>query len=278
MEQTSKLKLYSALAKCQAECGAAAKSGHNKFDGYKYAMLEDYCEVIREPMAKNGLAISIEVGAVERLPERTTAAGKKEQAVQVMIQGTLTHESGESAVYQCFGEGQDRSDKAIYKAITGAKKYLLSNVFNVPTSDDPEKDSDAERDGEKGKPEPRQAERPRAAERPRQDPPPAQREPAQRPPVQDAPPPPEAPIPTTAAVNQAIKKIGQNELDTLRKALAAAKVPPKIWPKWLEANYGVVVSSQITMASYPAILKVATETPDVIAMFNPAERQPGEDE
>jgi hypothetical protein len=51
------------------------------------------------------------------------------------------HISGESIEYIGYGEGQDRADKALYKAITGGKKYLIANIFNVPTTDDPETDS-----------------------------------------------------------------------------------------------------------------------------------------
>jgi hypothetical protein len=40
-----------------------------------------------------------------------------------------------------LGEGQDRGDKAFYKADTGARKYALANLFNLATDDDPETDS-----------------------------------------------------------------------------------------------------------------------------------------
>jgi len=34
--------------------------------------------------------------------------------------------------------GQDRGDKAIYQAMTGAKKYGYAMLFSLPTTDDPE--------------------------------------------------------------------------------------------------------------------------------------------
>lgn len=37
-----------------------------------------------------------------------------------------------------IGEGMDTGDKAIYKAITGAQKYVLMKTFLIPTGDDPE--------------------------------------------------------------------------------------------------------------------------------------------
>ena len=144
-------KIYRALAAVQARVKAAGKSGSNEYDHYSYAMLNDYCEVIRVPMAENGLALAVDIEKVDRLTPRKTARGGEEQVVIVIVKGILMHESGESISFTGYGEGQDRSDKAIYKAITGAKKYLIANIFNVPTSDDPEKDSDAERDTAQGK-------------------------------------------------------------------------------------------------------------------------------
>lgn len=138
-------KLFAALAKAQAAVTAAGKSGENKFDHYKYATLEDYWLSVQKPMADNGLSLPVNITKVERLTDRSTAKGGTERVVQVELTGYLCHESGESMVFTSFGEGQDRSDKAIYKAVTGGKKYLLASVFNIPTTDDCEKDSDAER-------------------------------------------------------------------------------------------------------------------------------------
>lgn len=39
---------------------------------------------------------------------------------------------------QFIGSGEDKGDKAIYKAITGAIKYALTSSFLIPTGDDPE--------------------------------------------------------------------------------------------------------------------------------------------
>jgi hypothetical protein len=139
-DESSKQKLYSAISKAQAACTSAGKSGTNDYDKYDYATLHDYCEVVRPAMASNGLALTINVANVERLPDRKTSNNKDEHVVVVTLTGRLLHESGEFEDYIGYGEGQDRADKAIYKAITGGKKYLISNIFNVPTTDDPERD------------------------------------------------------------------------------------------------------------------------------------------
>lgn len=139
--------LYSALSKAQAQVKAAGKSGENNFDHYKYAVLEDYWKEAQIAFKENGLALVCSTTNIIRLEDRKTARGNIERAVQLELTGTLTHTSGEFIKVVSHGEGQDRSDKSIYKAHTGARKYLLASILGIPTSDDPEKDSDAEREG-----------------------------------------------------------------------------------------------------------------------------------
>ncbi len=138
MSQTSIIS--KAIVRVQAQIRAAGKSGDNTFDKYVYSKLEDFFAVAKPAMAEYGLALVVSVKSYESLPERTTKNGGKEHAVRVILEGTLIHESGETLTVQGCGEGQDRADKAIYKAITGGKKYLLASLFSIPTTDDPEAD------------------------------------------------------------------------------------------------------------------------------------------
>lgn len=133
-------KLAAALVEAQKVIKAAAKSTENKFDKYHYSKLEDFYDTAKPVLAQLGLAIVFQVEECETLAGRTTKSGGTEQAVRVRISGTLVHSSGESQTVIGYGEGQDRADKAIYKAITGAKKYMLAGLLAIPTSDDPEAD------------------------------------------------------------------------------------------------------------------------------------------
>ena len=129
-----------AMAKVQGAVGIVAKSGENKFDRYKYATEPDLIFAVQGLMAKNGLALFTSTYDYE-LMDRVTSKGKKENAAIVKMSGLLTHVSGEWVRVESIGEGQDRSDKSVYKAMTGAKKYLLGKLFNLPTGDEPEADS-----------------------------------------------------------------------------------------------------------------------------------------
>lgn len=48
-------------------------------------------------------------------------------------------DSGDSYYCEMLGLGQDKGDKSIYKALTGAYKYMQRQVFAIPTGDDPDK-------------------------------------------------------------------------------------------------------------------------------------------
>ena len=280
-------KIYRALAAVQARVKAAGKSGSNEYDHYSYAMLNDYCEVIRVPMAENGLALAVDIEKVDRLTPRKTARGGEEQVVIVIVKGILMHESGESISFTGYGEGQDRSDKAIYKAITGAKKYLIANIFNVPTSDDPEKDSDAERDQGKQRPPAQQRppqqqqQQPPQQQRPPQQPPAQQRPPMQQPPAQQRPPaqmppqqqyqqPPVQTPPPAAKTNEQREAegcINAQQYDNITSALVKNKIASKQWRMWLKACYNCDSAQDIKQEMLEGIMQTIESVPDTIKNF-----------
>jgi hypothetical protein len=143
MDEKIQPNIAKALVECQKMIKAAGMSGKNEFDKYKYSNAPDIIEAIKPALEKNNLAISFDQRYSEKTIRevRETSQGKKEQFVGITIAAILIHESGESIVFTGQGDGQDRSDKALYKALTGAQKYLLRLIFNLPCKDDPEDDS-----------------------------------------------------------------------------------------------------------------------------------------
>lgn len=138
--------VYEALHAAQAECGLIGKSGKNTYDKYSYANLEDYISGVHGPLAKHGLSVTTSVEAVRDLEKRTTQKGGTEHAVEVIVLMVIYHTSGTFVSLKSAGQGQDRADKSIYKAITGARKYILAQALNLATSDDPEADEGVGRD------------------------------------------------------------------------------------------------------------------------------------
>jgi hypothetical protein len=128
------------------EVGYVQKTGENTFHGYRYASEADVLERLRPAMVKHGLILIPSVQQVSSVdpPGNTT----------VSVHYTLAHISG--AVWPqpiiAAGCGGDRNkngvgDKGLYKALTGANKYMLFKLFQIETGNDPE-ESQGDRDRE----------------------------------------------------------------------------------------------------------------------------------
>lgn len=113
------------------------KKGENDFHGYKYATEADVLERLRPAMVKHGLILIPSVQQVSSVDQYGNTT--------VSIHYTLAHISG--AVWPqpiiAAGCGNDKNksgigDKGLYKALTGANKYLLFKLFQIETGNDPE--------------------------------------------------------------------------------------------------------------------------------------------
>lgn len=132
-------KIAPALVAAQAELGPVHKSAENTFDRYKYATLGDYVKAITPVLARHKLAVLTSIDGHEFFG-RKTSKGNDENGAAVAVSLTIIHDSGQLVTVEGVGEGQDRADKAIFKAITGARKYVLAAAFGLATTDDPEGD------------------------------------------------------------------------------------------------------------------------------------------
>ncbi len=156
-------KLSEAMAQVGAEVGGVQKSGWNQFHKYTYAKLEDHVKALAPILARHGLFVLVSTGEVYDVIKPDPGDKKKQRLVRVTLVQRIVHSSGEWIECQTVGEGEDASDKAVYKAITGARKYGLSCLFNLATTDDPEDDGSG--DSAPSAPQAPQAQRP-AAPRP----------------------------------------------------------------------------------------------------------------
>lgn len=136
-------KIATALHAVMEACGYVQKTGKNAFHGYKYAGESDLLDKLRPAMVANGLLL---------LPSGKSVTGPDEHGnVTVAIEYTLAHKDGDiwPEKLVAFGCGNDRAkngsvgDKGVYKALTGANKYLLFKLFQIETGDDPEQDDGA---------------------------------------------------------------------------------------------------------------------------------------
>lgn len=129
-------KLFVKLAKIQAQLKSIPETGRNSFHGYNYATAENIINAVRPVCSEHGVFISISCTESQIL--------KDVKAASVTVTLTLTDcETGESTFAQCPGYAEDaKSDKSLWKAITGASKYVIRSFFCLATTDDPEQEDD----------------------------------------------------------------------------------------------------------------------------------------
>ncbi|MBL8644420.1 MAG: ERF family protein, partial [Rhodospirillaceae bacterium] len=139
-------KILRALHEVMGKVGYVQKKGKNEYQGYKYAGEGNLLEILRPAMVEAGLLL---------IPSHRTVSQIDQYGITtVCVEYTLAHKDGEvwPEKIVAYGTGGDKNkngvgDKGLYKAATGANKYLLFKLFQIETGDDPEKDSEHDKDG-----------------------------------------------------------------------------------------------------------------------------------
>ena len=125
-------KLFAAVSAVMETVKNVRKTGHNKHFGYDYASDEDILSACQPAMVEQGLSL---------IPIEHTAHSDGPR-LDLTARYLLTHTSGQCIEVSAIGCGIDKGDKAIYKALTGAQKYLLRHLFSIPVGgDDPDASS-----------------------------------------------------------------------------------------------------------------------------------------
>lgn len=120
---------------------AIPKDGYNDFHKYAYATERAIKEVVRAQLLQQKVLFQFEVTDVTT---QETKNDKGDTSILTVIRGNAVFicvESGEEMRIPFAGQGADKGDKGIYKAITGAIKYALTSTFLIPTGDDAEADT-----------------------------------------------------------------------------------------------------------------------------------------
>lgn len=135
----AKANLAKKLVKILGELQTIKKSGRNDHQGYQYTTESDLLEVIRPRLVEQGVFVFSSVESQEVTPIED--GNKKTIITSVTTVHTFVDsESGAEFSVKSQGQGADKQDKGVYKAITGATKYFLWKNFLMETGDDPEND------------------------------------------------------------------------------------------------------------------------------------------
>lgn len=134
-EDWKALPLAARIAKIGGTLGNIPKRGWNPNQHYKFARETDLVAAIRPYLSAAGILITFSVTEHEILQRPDPAA--KGMLTRINVHWTVT--DGKEVIYGDMpGYGMDTGDKGVYKAITGAKKYILMTLFLIDTGDDPE--------------------------------------------------------------------------------------------------------------------------------------------
>lgn len=125
------------------ECGYVQKDGYNSFSKYKYVTHDAVVEHVRPALIKHRVLAVSTMLEVEWPDGSKTNAGKSNNVCRVKMQTKFINADNPTDFIEVefWGEAADTGDKAIFKAISGVKKYILTNTFALATGDDPEQDS-----------------------------------------------------------------------------------------------------------------------------------------
>lgn len=112
------------------------KDKRNDFHNYEYASEKIIKETLHKHLVAQKILFRLEV----------IDSQVHDTLLLIKVKYYFTDlESGEELTGEFMGSGEDKGDKALYKAITGAIKYILTSSFLIPTGDDPEKDEQVEK-------------------------------------------------------------------------------------------------------------------------------------
>jgi hypothetical protein len=130
--------IYEKLHAIQKDVEKMAKTGKNQERGYDYLTESDVSKTFKKLFEKHRVFFTYDSIIQEVRPSPTG----KQLITDVTVDyefvdlDTLEKHGGTAA-----GQGSDATDKGVYKAITGAVKYIFMKTFLIPTGDDPERDT-----------------------------------------------------------------------------------------------------------------------------------------
>lgn len=126
--------IYKAIAAVLSDVGAVGKDGQNAFDKYRYRSIDAVMNAMHPAMAKYGVFVMPEVLEQSREERGSRNGGVLIYSI-IKVKYTFYAEDGSSLTATVIGEGMDRGDKSVNKAMSAAFKYALFQVFCIPTDE-----------------------------------------------------------------------------------------------------------------------------------------------
>ncbi len=126
--------VHQRLAAILAELPSIGKDARNTQQNFDYRSHDSVLNALNPLLSKYGVFVTPRV--IERVPEhRTTKQGSTMYEVNLHVEFTFWATDGTSLVATAWGEGTDLGDKSTNKAMTGAFKNVLAQVFAIATGE-----------------------------------------------------------------------------------------------------------------------------------------------
>lgn len=133
-------KIYSALASILADVEAVKKNKSNTQQGFKYRGIDDMYNALHDSFAKNKVFISFTVKDTKT--ETIEQNSKLLFKICMLVEYRFIADDGSYISTVTYTESLDYGDKGTGKALSYALKYVLMQMFLIPT--DEAKDNDSE--------------------------------------------------------------------------------------------------------------------------------------
>jgi phosphoribosyl-AMP cyclohydrolase len=135
-------KIASKMAAAMKEIDAVTKKGRNENQKYSYVRAADVANEVRHALVNQGIAFTYDVSECRNW-EKASNSGSMLNYCHIKVDCLfIDSESGESVTAGAVGWGMDSGDKAPYKAMTGALKYIMRMTFLIPDESDPENEKE----------------------------------------------------------------------------------------------------------------------------------------
>lgn len=127
------INLWQKISKAKDLVGVVQKNGRVEFKNtkYSYQRAEDIDLACRDAFQEVGIIV---------IPVEFDIISDKDGIITIIQTFcVIDTETGAYVKVKMGGMGQDSGDKRIYKAETGAYKYILKQLLQIPSEDDPDK-------------------------------------------------------------------------------------------------------------------------------------------
>lgn len=126
--------IYKKIAEVMQKISAVEKSRNNSQQGYKFRGIDDVYNALHNTLADVGVfTVPTVLNVIDS--ERSTKNGGVLICKNVKVSYKFYAEDGSFVEAIVQADGMDSGDKAIYKALAGAHKYALLQVFCIPTEE-----------------------------------------------------------------------------------------------------------------------------------------------